>query len=92
MGKGHWGIFSYEWADVLAKQGASESDPIRETAQIMYKKLPPSIIKTLHRKDLSTGGMNTGSPARTVARLSSGSLPSATRTYFVQWSVGDIGM
>ena len=46
--KGHCGIISNERADVLAKEGAL--DPLREAAQIL--KLPPSVIKSLHREGL----------------------------------------
>ncbi len=48
--KGHCGIIGNEQADVLAKEGAS--DPLREAAQI--PKLPPSIIKALHREGLES--------------------------------------
>ncbi len=46
--KGHCGIIGNERADVLAREGAS--DPLQEVAQI--PKLPPSVIKSLHRKGL----------------------------------------
>ncbi len=46
--KGHCGIFGNERADVLAKEGAL--DPLREAAQI--PKLPPCVIKFLHREGL----------------------------------------
>ena len=46
--KGHCGIIGNEQADVLAKEGAL--DPLREVAQI--PKLPPSVIKSLHREGL----------------------------------------
>ncbi len=46
--KGHCGIIGNERADVLAKEGAL--DPLREAAQI--PKLPPSVIKSLHRDGL----------------------------------------
>ncbi len=47
--KGHCGIIGNERADVLVKEGAL--DPLQEAVQIK-KKLPPSIIKSLHREGL----------------------------------------
>ena len=47
---GHCGIIGNERADVLARKGAN--DPLREAAQ--SPKLPPSIIKSLHREGLES--------------------------------------
>ena len=44
--KGHCEILGNERADVLAKEGAS--DPLQQATQI--PKLPPSVIKALHRE------------------------------------------
>ncbi len=68
---GHCGIIGNERADVLARKGAN--DPLREAAQ--SPKLPPSIIKSLHREGLESkrAREHIGILIQTAAKQSNGS-------------------